>query len=115
MSRTIRRKDLNWREEELPKATYDIDYENDVAYCHYLIVHGLEDPTSWLPPSKIKQRFHGDKWHYRYSGFPRLYRNIVNRQRRSRDRRELHKELTLENYEGLYSNWNHKDSDPWWW
>ncbi len=48
--------------------------------------------------------------------FPKYYRNMINRKRRGRDKHELWKEVNLDCYDGLYSSWNCKDSNPsWFW
>lgn len=63
-----------------------------------------------------------ERIHYRYKsekaydfGLPREYRNMVNRQRRARDKFQLWKELKLQDmdYKGSYSKWNCKDSNAW--
>lgn len=46
---------------------------------------------------------------------PKAYRKMVNRARRMHDKRELWKETHMD-YDGLYSKWNCRDSDPtWYW
>lgn len=42
------------------------------------------------------------------------FRRKVNKQRRTRDKRELYKELNLIDYEGLYDLWNCKTANAWW-
>lgn len=48
-----------------------------------------------------------------YFNLPKAFRRMVNRQRRAYDRRELHRELTHYEYEGLYDRWNGKTGNAW--
>lgn len=51
-----------------------------------------------------------NKWK---SSLPRWFRNMVNRNRRAKDRQELWKSLNLEEHEEQCSKWNCKDSNSW--
>ena len=59
--------------------------------------------------------YYSDKkcWDYRKVNIPRWFRNFVNRDRRRKDKHEIHKSLYNPNYEEQCSNWNCKDSNHW--
>lgn len=72
----------------------------------------------WESYSVDEAQYHTDKYSKGYfrRRLPKYYRQMVNKKRKNRDRRELWKEVHVDGYEGLYSSWNGKDSDPaWYW
>lgn len=51
--------------------------------------------------------------HWDWHTLPQEYRNMINRQRRAVDKRELHRELNRDEYVGNYDPWNCKTSNQW--
>jgi len=80
--------------------------------------HFWKKPDEWVSYRKEEAMYDTDNcgqgWFRRTK--PKHYRNLINRKRRRRDDHELWKEVNIDGYEGLYSSWNCKDSDPsWYW
>ena len=108
--------------------------ESYVAYWgHYYTVwdrknkrhRKAEHYYTWRPYEEEWESYRVDEAKYNTDNYgqgyfrknkPKHYRNMINRSRRRRDKRELWKELNFEGYDGLYSSWNCKDADPtWYW
>lgn len=99
-----------------PVRPYHMEYKNELNWKY----QGITECDVWWSPyffsidekewkyyTKKKSNFHNSM------RFPRYYRKQINNYRRNNDKRELYKEIHLIDYEGLYSCWNCKDSDPW--
>lgn len=71
---------------------------------------------NWNDVKDIKWRYYAKKHtcHRHSHRFPKDYRKLINKERRNLDKRELYKEVNFKEYDGKYSKWNCKDSDPWW-
>ena len=102
-----------------PNIPYHINYKEELNYTytgipiHYYSRYGIQ---SYWYDIEAKHDYYAKKHtNYKHSfRFPHYYRNLINRTRRHKDRHELYKEITNFKYEGLYSKWNCKDADPWW-
>jgi len=61
-------------------------------------------------------KYYTDLFDYYRSNPNKPFRKNINKQRRSRDKRELYKEINLIGYEGLYDLWNCKTANrEWYW
>ena len=95
MSRTYRK----------TEETFDSYWKGDF-YWYIRITHSTEKRE------RAKWKYNPQRG-YQHWTLPKDFRNSVNRSRRSRDRQEIHKEVNIINYEGLYDPWNCKTSNAW--
>ena len=81
----------------------------------YWTYRGYYTEEPWESYKKEEALYHTDNYDKRYfrHTLPKYYRNHINRKRRKYDRYELYKEVNWD-YDGVYSDWNCKDADPWW-
>lgn len=105
-----------------PRVPFHIQYKGEIQYIEgkrnykFGVTYGdlFYENCKDIINKKYKYYTKKTTSHYHSYRFPKSYRKTVNRSRRNFDKRELHKELTYNDYEGLYSKWNGKDSDPMW-
>ena len=100
--------------DELKRDTYS--YHDNWNYARNV----NNKPHRWfetwadLTESKWKYTTKKHTCHRHSHRFPKTYRKIVNNSRRNYDKRELFKEINLIDYDAVYSKWNCKDADPYW-
>lgn len=112
-----------------PHTPFHIAYLNDIEelkkgeyYIHdnWNYTHNFgRKPTRWfntwddVKEARWKYRTKKHTCHRHSYRFPKSYRKEINKNRTMVDKRELYKELNTIDYEGMYSTWNCKDADPW--
>ena len=100
MSRTVRSRRQSF------EVYYGTNYQG-MAYDEFVTKY-LKIP---LPTAKAQYYSKTRKW-YTYA-LPKHYRKMINKLRRVRDKREIHKALTLVDYPEQCSMWNCKDAQSW--
>lgn len=106
MSRTYRKRLLPYTE-WIYKDFYRIIVKN---------THTLDEKIEDKYISRQRYKYYTQSGYRNTYSFPKEYRKHTNKLRKLHDSRELYKELNFIEYEGLYSKWNCKDSDPaWYW
>jgi len=76
--------------------------ENDLA---------LEWQVKYITKEKYRYNTRTVK-HYDF-GLPKSFRNMINRQRRAKDKQEIWKAINLHDYPEQCSKWNCKDANHW--
>jgi len=82
--------------------------ESPNFHTYFRTYKGLD---AYIKSERYKYKTSSDK-HYSYS-LPKYYRNMINQQRRARDKVALWRELNYDDGAGNFSKWNCKDSNSW--
>lgn len=90
-------------------------YYHDRVQWHYNSMFSYwvvrTPPTRKEAKREYEQETRGKNW-IDYT-VPREHRNMINRQRRQKDRQEIWREVNYEEYEAQCSDWNCKDAKHW--
>ena len=100
--------------EELKKDTYHFHLNWNYAHNFNSKLHRWFETWDDLNYAKWRYKTKKHTCHRHSHRFPKSYRKFVNSTRKTVDKRELYKELNYDEYSPVYSKWNCKDSDPWW-
>lgn len=113
MSRTIRKRLESYPVWKGIMRWYVWDHEAKMIMDAPQYNYPYREIGIWESYEKDEILYYTDKKHgFYFWKKHKTYRKQVNRTRRNHDKRELRKEINCPDYEGLYSAWNAKDSDP---